>query len=76
MSIVLGLSAPGELTVEAGREKSLGPGANCIVFEIRSVDAGKRESPLIDREKKSEFDSSQCDFYISSPGRRRSNVDE
>lgn len=64
MSIVFGLCAPGESTVEGGRErKSLGPRANCTDFEIGSVDASERASPLIDRGRESEFDSSPCDFF-------------
>lgn len=78
MSIVVGLSAPGGLTVEGGREKSPGLGANCKDFEIGSVDVVKQASPLIDRERNSEFDSSPCDFgsYFSGGGREQMSMDK
>lgn len=65
--------------MEGGRErKSLGPRANCTDFEIGSVDASERASPLIDRGRESEFDSSPCDFFGAGVllGKRRSNVSE
>ncbi len=77
MSIVLGLSAPGELTVEAGREKSLGPEANCIDFEIRSVDAVKSEQVLLPTEgEKASVIGLHLSFNHVFPGRLRSNANE
>lgn len=47
--------------------KSPGPRASCTDFEIGSVYAVKRVSSLIDRDRKSEFDSSPSDFGSCSP---------
>lgn len=59
-----------------GGEKSPGPAGNCIDFEIGSVNAVKQVNPLINRSRKSEFDSSPCDVDSCSPAGQRADVVE